>query len=591
MKNATVLFFVLLFVWVGMSGGYAQETVYRQDYEELTDGREIRSEMWDNCKEGVNVSWASTDVRYDKKNVPDILKAVSVWRETAWKGERVNGMALLWTKEGCGEVKAEVSELKGPGGEVIPAESIRLGFVRYVMTDELNKDKRGTCGYRPDHTLFDSSVVADVIDWDAVLELKAQETRPLWVSIWVPQNQKAGVYRGKVSFITSAGKIEPLAIELKVLNRELPAPKDWAFRLDLWQNPFAVARYHGVPLWSKEHFEAMRPVMKLLADAGQKIITASIMHKPWGGQTEDYFESMVMRIKTLDGRWVYDYAVFDKWVEFMMSLGIDRQINCYTMIPWDLSFQYFDQSTNSLQKVKAGVGTPEYIDYWQPFLIDFARHLKMKGWFDITMIAMDERPQEAMRKAIRIIREADPGYKIALAGNYHEAIEADIDDYCVASGQFFPENVLKERREQGKISTYYTCCSEAYPNTFTFSPPAESAWLGWYAAAKDFDGYLRWAYNSWTADPLKDSRFRAFGGGDCYLAYPAGRSSIRMERLIEGIQAYEKVRILKAKYAKEKNAYKLKLMEDILDGFEIEKLVTEPAADMVNKARTALNKL
>lgn len=130
---------------------------------------------------------------------------------------------------------------------------------------------------------------------------------------------------------------------MKVNERILPAPRDWAFWLDMWQNPYAVARYYQVPLWSEAHFEAMRPVMKQLADAGQKCITASIMHQPWGGQTEDPFESMVMRVKKLDGSWEYDYAVFDKWVEFALSMGIDREINCYSMIPWKLSFRYYDQ--------------------------------------------------------------------------------------------------------------------------------------------------------------------------------------------------------------------------------------------------------
>ena len=103
-----------------------------------------------------------------------------------------------------------------------------------------------------------------------------------------------------------------LQIEVDVLNRTLPAPKDWAFHLDLWQNPYSVARYYQVPLWSKEHFDAMRPIMKMLANAGQRAITTSIMHKPWAGQTEDHFDSMITRIKKIDGTWAYDYAVFDK---------------------------------------------------------------------------------------------------------------------------------------------------------------------------------------------------------------------------------------------------------------------------------------
>lgn len=37
----------------------------------------------------------------------------------------------------------------------------------------------------------------------------------------------------------------------------------------------------------QKHFDLMRPLMKLYADAGGKVITASIMHKPWNGQTYD----------------------------------------------------------------------------------------------------------------------------------------------------------------------------------------------------------------------------------------------------------------------------------------------------------------
>ena len=48
---------------------------------------------------------------------------------------------------------------------------------------------------------------------------------------------------------------------------------------------------------------------------------------------------------------------------------------------------------------------------------------------------------------------------------------------------------------------------------------------------------------------------------------------------------------MKEKYTKEKNAYKLKQVNDLLKDFEIEKLASVPAGNMVNKARAALNKL
>ena len=34
---------------------------------------------------------------------------------------------------------------------------------------------------------------------------------------------------------------------------------------------------------------------------------------------------------------------------YTSSVGIDKQINCYSMVPWELSFQYYDQATNSLK--------------------------------------------------------------------------------------------------------------------------------------------------------------------------------------------------------------------------------------------------
>lgn len=560
------------------------------EYTELTDTKPIDQQAWDDLKAPVHLSWGSTDVRYSKTNVP-ALKETRLWKGTAWKGERINAQAVLWSAAPLANVSVSVSDLKGPGGSIIPASAIKTNHVRYVMTDELNKDGKGGCGHRPDPTQWDSSLVADVLDVVKIQDIAARTTRPVWMNIWVPQSAKAGNYTGELTVSAEGQEPMTLKIALRVVNRTLPAPKDWAFHLDLWQNPYAVARYYQVPLWSKEHFEAMRPTMQTLADAGQKIITTTLMHAPWGGQTYDTFGPMVTRIKKLDGSWSFDYAVFDKWVEFMMSLGIDEQINCYSLIPWKLSFQYFDQASNTLQYLDTKPGEAAYDAYWYDFLVSFAKHLKEKGWWEITTIGMDERAMKDMQAAIALIRKADPGYKISLAGLYHPEIEKDLYDYCIPFGHNFPAEVKARRMQEGKISTYYTCCSEPYPNTFTFSPPAQATWIGWHAAGGNYDGYLRWAYNSWTLDPLRDSRFRTWAAGDCYLVYPNGRSSIRMERLIEGIQDYEKIRILREEFEKNGNKGKLNKLNKMVSLFQGDALIEQPAEVMVSKGRDLLNSL
>ena len=224
------------------------------------------------------------------------------------------------------------------------------------------------------------------------------------------------------------------------------------------------------------------------ADAGQKIITATLMHKPWNGQTEDYFDTMVTWMKRADGTWSFDYTIFDRWVEFMMSVGIDKQINCYSMVPWELSFQYYDQATNSLKFVKTAPGEEAYEEMWVAMLSSFSKHLKEKGWFDICAIAMDERPMEVMQKTLKVIRKADPDFKVSLAGNYHAEIEPDLYDYCIVIGQNFPEEVRLRRVAENKRTNYYTCCTEAHPNTFTFSDPAEAVWISYYSSKKHLDG-------------------------------------------------------------------------------------------------------
>lgn len=561
------------------------------DYVELTDTKPHDSdEIWDRQKTPVNLSWGSTDVRYPKRSLPAVQPAKR-WQTKAWKGERVNAQAVLWTANALEDAVISVTDLKN-GSSVIPASAIQTSFVRYVMTDELNKDGRGACGYRENKAEWDSSIVADVLDIVKIRDIQARTTQPIWMNVWVPQTAKAGKYKGT---LTVSGKnFEPmdLQIEVEVTGRTLPAPKDWAFHLDLWQNPYAVARYYQVPLWSREHFDAMLPVMKLLADAGQKVITATIMHKPWAGQTEDFFDSMVFRMKKIDGTWAYDYTVFDRWVEFMMNeVGIDRQINCYTMIPWALSFDYFDQATNRVQFVEAKPGDAAYEEYWGTFLKDFARHLREKGWFDKTTIAMDERGLEAMQEAIKVIRKADPAFKISLAGNYHPEIEADLYDLCLAYGHNFPEGVKAAREKAGKISTVYTCCTEPLPNVFTFSAPSEATWTGWHVAAGNYDGFLRWAYNSWTIDPLRDSRFRTWAAGDCYIVYPGARSSIRMERLIEGIQDWEKIRLLREEFAAKGATGKLNRLNRMVERFTPEGLTQQTTAEMVKEGRLLLNSL
>lgn len=537
------------------------------------------------------LDWAATGSHCVIGGGPSLEFQKKAFNHVAWRGEKVFAQAVVSSEEELKDVRLSVSDLRN-GKSLIGAENIRLQFVSYVVSDLLDTTKYGQCGSREDKSKWGEVLVADVLDINDSMTVPAGRKQPVWMTVSVPSDARPGKYSGKLTVTSSNAKARSLNVELTVANHVLPPARDWAFHLDLWQNPYSVARYENVPLWSEAHFEAMRPVMRMLAEAGQKSVTATIMSRPWNGQTEDAFGSMVTKIRRIDGTWLYDYTIFDRWVEFMFSLGIDRQINCYSMIPWALQFDYIDQATSSPATFQAAPGSEEYNEYWGAFIADFARHLKAKGWFEKTMIAMDERPLESMQAVLGLIRKIEPAFKISLAGNYHEPVIYDIVDFSetFSGKQEFPESAKAKRKELGLTTTFYTCCAEAHPNMFVISNPDEAAWLGWFAQADGYDGYLRWAYNSWTLDPLTDARFRTWPAGDCFVVYPGGRGSVRFSKLVEGIQDFEKVRILRSRWQETGNEAKLGQLTGILKSFTSETVLAEGPTKALAAAKSFLDR-
>ena len=195
------------------------------------------------------------------------------------------------------------------------------------------------------------------------------------------------------------------------------------------------------PSVSSAHYAAMKPLWEMLANAGQKALTVTILDLPWNHQCYDAYHSMVRHIRRKDGSWTFDYRVFDEYVAFGRSCGIGPWIACYTMCPWD----------------------------------------------------------------------------------------------------------------------YAVCCGPEHPNTMCANELEEAFWLGVYPAMAGLDGFLRWAWNSWPQDPIRDASCTGIGrgwpAGDTFLVYPDGSPSLRFLELRNGIVAAEKFRILKEQDALKKNDF------------------------------------
>ena len=430
-----------------------------------------------------------------------IAASADEFEVSAWRGETLAVQVPDYTELG-----------EAPAGLVV-----RRGVLRPVK-------------YRPDEKRLTLAECYDLVEWGAV-------GAPCVAEISVPRTAKPGLYKWGL-------------MDIRVIDRELPPAREWKYYLDLWQHPWAVARVSRTRPFSREHYEAMRPIWELLATAGQKTLTVTLLDKPWNHQCRDAYGSMIGRVKGDDGRWSFDYSLFDEYVAFGRSCGLGPHIACYTMCPWGNRVTWQD-ARGGTHVVAAPPGSPEFADFWGDFLVDFAAHLKAKGWFADTYIAMDERDPKDVKTIADFVRSRAPGMKIAMAGNRKPSDFAGIaiDNYSqylkFISGDFLAE--VPARRAAGYITTHYVCCGPSRPNNVLNSETAENFWIGVYPAMAGLDGFLRWAWNSWPEDPLRDASFRRWFAGDTFLVYPGGAPSYRFLELRNGIVAAEKLRILREK--------------------------------------------
>ena len=491
------------------------------------------------------------------------------WRGCAWRNERVHGQFVVWANGSVPQLRLETGELKGPDGARIPADALSARFVRYVLSG--------------------NRLVGDILDTARQVDLPAYGFRPVWLTVKVPADTRPGVYRGALGVRGMGDRSISFPIELEVLDAALPDPSEWTFDLDIWQHPWAIARYHGVEPFSPAHYALMEPIYRELASAGQKAITATITDLPWNHQNFDPYLTMVEHLRQPDGSWKRDFSLFDAYVEFCRGCGLGPQIHCYTMVTWGNRVYYREAGTGDKVGMTLIPGTAGHEAFWGAFLSDFQKHLESKGWLDKTYIAMDERGPRETLATVKCIQKYAPALKVTMAGNRPPSAFKGIalHTYSQSIGHV-DDAFLKEvqsRRAGGKRTTFYVCCGPARHNTFTHSPLHESTWLPLYAAANGFDGFLRWAFVNWPRDPLFNTAFGNWPAGDTFFVYPGPRLSLRWEMLRDGIEEFEKVGWLR------KRGADMKAVESAFSTYDFRKNSRESdaaLADQVRRTRRAI---
>jgi hypothetical protein len=471
--------------------------------------------------------------------------------QAAWRGERISKVIVLWTEgDPVEEIRFSCTDFTCKNGSQIDSELLQIRSIKYVKADQESRPC-GEFGKRDPDQLHE---LGDVLHTTLETSLQPECSNIYWLSMDIPQELSPGIYKGQI--LVSAGHSTPLEfrLSLEVSGLKLPAVSQWGFHLDLWQFPTAVVDSYndahpgqGMEYWSDAHFSLLKQNYLLLANTGQKVITAHIKEGALGSP------SMIRWVKHRDQSWTYEFTHFDRYVDSMMSWGIRKQINCQSPVGWNSDvIPYWCEEANSAKELTAPLGSETYRERWDHFLHAFQKHLKEKGWFDKTVLYLDEVELEKLSWILKVIKSNNPHWKIGLAGftTLPEAITNQIYDLSMMVGRDSIPHPVPDKA----VRTFYTSCNPPRPNNFLVgdADPAENIWMAWHAQAMGYTGFLRWAYDYWThADPT-EQRIGGHSSGDFSLSYRSSNelnmqsfSSVRLELVREGIEDYEKIRYLK----------------------------------------------
>jgi hypothetical protein len=516
----------------------------------------------------IQVTLTNYAYKYRSDAPPPLTWRVLNWHLTALRNETVACQLVIqpsetilavlgdaplmhWTP--TSRLRIALGDWQGPGS----APSTEAYFVGTVPADLGDK------------------IIADPLLHEDSIEVKAHCPQAIWLSICFPAAAPPGRYTLPITLYQAVDLVDEeiagaasISVDLRAL--ALPDPHEFTHHLDLWQHPSGLARGHGVRLWSEEHWQLIEIYGRELARLGQKAITIIASDAPWAGQRcrrnpeypstlHEYNIAHIARGR--NGRLRFDFTRLDRYVETYLRLGIDREIGVIGVLAaWDEEFgkplvdhpdnirlACHDETTGRITWLRTQ-------DELRQYLAALCAHLKQRGWWSITRFLADE-PSDAglFRQRVDFLKAVAPDARLKVPANRVDIVKPflnDVNDWIpqlegIGADVAEFQSARAAVQSRGDRFSWYVCCHPARPNNFITSPSIEARFQGWYTAWAGLDGFLRWAFTCWPADPWHRPawRFPAWNSGDMFFVYPGrdGRPvrTLRSEVLLMGIQDFE----------------------------------------------------
>ena len=331
-------------------------------------------------------------------------------RLAATRNGSFSGQVVVGSSTALKGLKAEVSELRTDKGETIAASSVR---VRFPLPD--GPDKGYFDGLR------DSAPTETPINGQS-----GKAIQPVWITVNVPKNAKAGKYTGKLTVSSQGAEPVEVPIELSVADWALPESKDFASFLGLIQSPDTLAKYYKVPMWSKKHWELIDKSFELMGKLGSNTVYIHLIRRTYFGNKH----TMVRWIKDGDG-WKHDFSIAEKYLDIAVKHLGKMPVVCLSVWHSGVGGSYFglegrkgpktekvgipftvlDPATGELSEAIGPMWGDEKIRvFWKPVL-DGMREILTKRGLEKSMMVGWGTDIHPCKEVVADIKAVAPGTK------------------------------------------------------------------------------------------------------------------------------------------------------------------------------------
>jgi hypothetical protein len=467
------------------------------------------------------------------------------------RNQHVAVQLALRSSKALGSVTSEVTSLDdGSGQKILTATVQPVGYVVVGShsTDTPQEELVGEApGWYPDPLM------------DFPLELQANQTSALWVTIHIPPNAKPGAYRGAIVVSTDGRQLARAEFRLIVV--EATVPEERTLKVTNWfsLNDKVSRQFYGMEAFSSEWWSLVENLGRVLAGHRQNVVLTPLMD--------------LVQARAEGGQIHYDFTNFDRWVETLQRAGVIGTIEGSHLLGraggYDGALQVdtFQLVDRQVKRVNLPADNPGVEKFMSSFLPVLNAHLEQKGWKPIYLQhILDEahgNEPQFYAKMASLVRRHLPGIATidaVDAAHMPQLLQENCDVWVPQLGKFDDQtDILRQRVQNGREVWFYTCLFPRgkHLNRLMDFPLLKTRLLHWLNFKWDFTGFLHWGGNYWTPDPFKDTQpvinenTELLPPGDAFIVYPdrAQRSvlsSIRLETMLQGIEDYELLRLLAA---------------------------------------------